>query len=306
MSDDGILLLGGGGFIGTALSRRLAQDGRRVHVVARRPPAVVHENAVVHIGDLGDAPLLARLLEECSTVVHLAAATTPGTSARRPAKELETLAPTLGLLDVLQSRKDIHLIFISSGGTVYGNPAINPVAESASLGPLSYHGAGKVALEAFFHAFRSGGNPVTVLRLSNTYGPGQQLNQGFGLIRTVLQHMLRGTTMEIWGDGENVRDFVYIDDVTEAIVVAIDAPADSGTYNVGSGKGYTSNQVLDIAERVCGTSLRAAFRPARSIDVREIVLDVSRIHSTFGWNPRFSLEEGIERTWKWLQDHERA
>jgi UDP-glucose 4-epimerase len=306
MSDDGILLLGGGGFIGTALSRRLAQDGRRVHVVARQSSTIVHTGAVVHTGDLGDDELLATLLEECSTVVHLAATTTPGTSAVHPAKELETLAPTLRLLEELQSRKDVHLVFISSGGTVYGNPASNPVTESSPLIPSSYHGAGKVALEAFFDAFRAGGHPVTVLRLSNTYGPEQQLNQGFGLIRTVLQHILRGTTMEIWGDGENIRDFIYIDDVTNAIATAIGAPADSGTYNVGSGRGYTLNRVLDIAERICGASLCVASHPARSIDVRQIVLDISRIHSTLGWSPCISLEEGIEQTWKWLQDHERA
>jgi UDP-glucose 4-epimerase len=306
MSDDGILLLGGGGFIGTALSRHLAQDGRRVHVITHRPSDVAPPGVVMHVGDLGNEPLLTMLLEKCSTVVHLASTTTPGMSASHPSKELENLTPALRLLEALQSWKNIHLIFVSSGGTVYGNPQVNPVTESSSLGPLSFYGAGKVALEAFCSAFRSAGHATTILRLSNAYGPVQELNQGFGLIRTVLQHMLHGTTMEIWGDGENVRDFIYIDDVKNAVAAAIDASTDNGTYNVGSGCGHTLNRTLEIAERVCGTSLRIARRPARSIDVREIVLDISRIHATFGWSPLVGLEDGILRTWKWLQNHECA
>jgi UDP-glucose 4-epimerase len=118
----------------------------------------------------------------------------------------------------------------------------------------------------------------------------------------VLQHMLDGTTMHIWGDGNNVRDFVYVQDVAQAIIAAIDAPRDSGTYNVGSGNGHTLKQVLKIAESVCGTRIQVEYQPARSVDVREIVLDISRIRAELGWRPGFTLEEGIWRTWKWLRE----
>jgi UDP-glucose 4-epimerase len=297
-----VLLLGGGGFIGTALARRLAEQGRCVHIISRNPSASFEPGVIVHAGDLCDAILLKKLQPECGTVVHLATTTTPGASARHPIRELDNLAPTLHLLEILQDWQDTHLIFLSSGGTVYGNPARNPVVENSPLAPLSYHGAGKVAVEGFLQALRTTTGPaVTVLRPSNAYGPGQRLNQGFGLIRTALQHILHGTALEIWGDGESIRDFVYVEDVVEAIALVANVPADNGTYNVGSGKGYTLNEILEVTQRVCGASLRVDYRPARGMDVREVVLDISHIHSAFGWSPNISLEEGILRTWHWLQ-----
>lgn len=217
-------------------------------------------------------------------------------------RELDNLTPTLHLLETLQRWESTHVIFLSSGGTVYGNPVENPVAESAPLIPLSYHGAGKVALESFLHAFRATGHTVTVLRPSNAYGPGQNLRTGFGLIRTLLEHARGGAPVEIWGDGENIRDFVYIDDVLEACKRFIDMPLDSDTYNLGSGVGHSINQVLRIIEAECGTNLRKVYRPARKMDVREVVLDISKLETRLSWRPQIKLEEGVRRVWKWLRE----
>jgi UDP-glucose 4-epimerase len=300
VSRDGILLLGAG-FLGSTLARRLLAQGRHVQVVSHGSLPDGLPAANFHAGDLGDTALLQTLRQECGTVVHLASATTPGASAGRPSSALDNLAPTLALLGNLQSWPDTHLIFLSSGGTVYGNPAHNPVAENAPLAPLSYHGAGKVALEAFLNSFRNDGHAVTVLRPSNAYGPGQAFNQGFGLIRTMLQHILHGSTLTVWGDGENVRDFIYVDDLMEAITAAIDTPADSGTYNVGSGTGHSVRQVAQMAQQVCGKPLTIAYEPARSVDVREVVLDTARIRSALGWQSATRLEQGLQRTWDWLR-----
>jgi UDP-glucose 4-epimerase len=301
MSRDGILLLGGAGFIGTALARRLAAQSRQVHVISHGSMPDNIPGVNFHSGDLGDAALLQKLQPRCGTVIHLASATTPGASAGLPASALDNLVPTLAMLDKLQGWQDTHLVFLSSGGTIYGNPARTPVAETALPAPLSYHGAGKLALEGFFNAFRVDGHAVSILRPSNAYGPGQPLNRGFGLIRTVLQHILQGTTLEIWGDGENVRDFIYVEDVVNAIVTVIDTPADNSVYNVGSGTGYSLKQVAEMAQRVCGKPLAIEYRPARKIDVREVVLDISRIQSALGWRPAVYLEDGLQRTWDWLR-----
>jgi UDP-glucose 4-epimerase len=300
LSGTGVLLLGGG-FIGCALSERLAAEGRPVHVLTRSPLTGASAAGAVHVGDLSEPALLREVGRKCDTVVYLASTTTPGTSAVYPSKEIDNLVPMLRLLDFLKEWPDKHLIFLSSGGTVYGNPERNPVPETAALAPLSYHGAGKVALEAFLHAFRAAGHAVTVLRPSNAYGPGQNLRHGFGLVRTVLQHIVDGTTLNIWGDGENVRDFVYVQDVVDAIVAAVDASGNSGTYNVGSGTGHTLKQVVDIAERVCGAAIRLDYHPARPADVREVVLDISHIGAELGWRPGVALEEGVRRTWPWLR-----
>lgn len=198
MSPDEVLLLGGG-FIGIALAKRLAEDGRQVHVIARHVLPNNADTFAVHIGDLGDPALLEKFSHQCSTVIHLASATLPGSSARNPTRELDNLVPTLQLLETMQHWENVHMIFMSSGGTVYGNPTANPVSENAPLIPLSNHGAGKVALEGFLHAFRATGHPVTILRTSNAYGPGQNMRAGFGLVRTLLEHARSGESIDIWG-----------------------------------------------------------------------------------------------------------
>lgn len=305
MPSRNVLLLGGGGFIGQATARRLASDAMEVHVLARQhalsAAPTIHIHTHTHTGDISDPAILDTVLPKCGTVVHLASSTSPGSSACKPSDELDNLRPTLNLLERLHGQKDIHLVFVSSGGTVYGNPPQIPVNENAPFAPRSYHGAGKMALEGFLQAFRAAGNAVTILRPSNAFGPGQDLRQGFGFVRTVLEHARNGSPLEIWGDGEAIRDFVYIEDVAEAIALTIGNPADSGTYNVGSGQGHTLNEVLALARRVTGVEINALHKPARGEDVRGIVLDVSRIRTALGWKPRICLEEGLRRTWAWLQ-----
>lgn len=279
MSRDNVLLLGGAGFIGSALARRLEQERITAHILGRH-----------------DAGQMEKLLPQCGTVIHLASATTPGSSASHPSQELGNFALTLHLLELMQGQPETHLIFFSSGGTVYGNPNQLPVTEDTPLAPLSNHGAGKVSQEAFCQAFRARGHAVTILRPSNVYGPGQTMRQGFGLVRTMLECVRTDTSLEIWGDGENIRDFIYIDDVVEASMRLISLPQDSATYNLGSGVGYSINQVRKIVERVTGVKLKTSHHPARGIDVRAVVLDISRIKARLSWKPEISLEEGVSRS----------
>ncbi len=281
---DGVLLLGGSGFIGNALAKRLMQEKTPVHIVGR------------HDGDR-----LEQVLSQCGTVIHLASTTTPGSSAILPNLELGNLVLTLRLLDLLRNHEGIHLIFFSSGGTVYGNPARLPVPEDTPVTPLSNYGAGKAAQEAFCQVLRAQGHSVSILRPSNAYGPGQTMRSGFGVVRTMLEHLRRGTTMDIWGDGDNIRDFVYIDDIVEATMGFLKLPQDSNTYNLGSGVGYSVNQLRAVAEATCGKQLQASYRPARGMDVRSVVLDNTRLHARLSWQPAVGLTDGIARTWNWLQ-----
>lgn len=284
MSRYGVLLLGCAGFISSALAKRPERDKVSAHIIGRH-----------------DTERLEQVLPQCGTVIHLASATTPGSSARHPGLELANLALTLRLLELLQEQPQIHLIFFSSGGTVYGNPERLPVTEDTPIAPLSNYGAGKAAQENFCQAFRAQNHAVTILRPSNAYGPGQTTKYGFGLIRTMLEHARVGTTLDIWGDGENVRDFIYIDDIVEAILHLIKLPQDSGTYNLGSGMGYSVNQVRGIVEAACGKELQTIYRPARGIDVRGVVLDNTRLNARLGWQPAVGLADGVARTWNWLQ-----
>lgn len=300
MKRDAILLLGGG-FIAQALLRQLATDGREVHVLSRHPVDADFSYGYWHQGDLQDREALRRLLTNCGTVVHLASTTTPGVSARQPMLEGANLVPTLALLDVLQSFPETHLIYFSSGGTLYGNPDTLPVSESAPVRPVSFHGAGKAAQEEFLHVFRNQGRAVTVLRPANAYGPRQPLKSGFGLVRTVLEHLHRGTAIEIWGDGQAVRDYVFVGDVASACRMLIDRPGDCSTYNVGSGVGHSVNELVALAGKVSGRMPYLTRRPDRPGDVSKIVLSVDKLHA-LGWTPATSLEVGLSQTWAWLQE----
>lgn len=284
MSRDGVLLLGGAGFIGSALAKRLKQDKMLVHILGRH-----QEEQLEHV------------LSKCGTVVHLACSTTPGASAACSSLELGNLALTLRLLDLLKNQPETHLIFFSSGGTVYGNPHVLPVTEESPIAPLSNHGASKASQEAFCQAFRAHGHAVTILRPSNAYGPGQTMKSGFGLVRTMLEHARVGTTLEIWGDGENVRDFIYIDDIVEACTRLISLPQDSETYNLGNGEGHGINAVWRVVEKVSGRELKKMHHPARAVDVRNVVLDISRLEAKLSWAPKVTLDDGVKGTWEWLR-----
>lgn len=295
------LLAGGGGFIGRALAARLAAAGHMVTILSRRPAAPTPPGVVWRRGSLDDAALLRDLLPRCTAVTHLATTSTPGSFRDAPTREAgENLIPLLRLLEALREHTDLPLVYLSSGGAIYGNPDTLPVPESHPMAPLSYHAAGKAAAEQFLGAFAHTGHVLTILRPANAYGPDQPLRPGFGVVRTLLEHLLRQTPMEIWGDGNSVRDYLYIDDLTQACLDALAHPS-AGTYNLGSGLGYSLNALCDLARGITGRNLDVRYRPARGTDVRAVVLDSTRFSERYGWQPAISLEEGMARMWHWLR-----
>jgi UDP-glucose 4-epimerase len=304
MSEHSVLLLGGTGFLGTALARRLVKEQWKVCVVGRRVVSRVVPGVVTRQASLDDAVMLRELLPHYSAVVHLASTTTPGSSAHSPVREtVENVLPTLRLLEVLAEFEPVRLIYVSSGGTLYGNPAVLPVTEDQPLWPLSNHGVGKVAAEGFLRVYcGQHGERVTILRPSNVYGPEQPLREGFGVIRTMLEYARKGNAMEFWGDGETVRDFLFIEDWVEACwrLLAPEAPA--GVFNIGVGEGCSLNSLRAVVERVTGRELRIRWQSARSVDVRGVVLDSTRLRMATGWTPHVTLEDGIRRMWNWLED----
>ncbi|MFZ6646240.1 NAD-dependent epimerase/dehydratase family protein [Undibacterium sp. TJN25] len=306
MKPDGILIIGGTGFLGTALGRRLSRDGHQVHVLARHAEPVTVANLTMHRGSIDDVNLLRKILPFCGTIIHAASTTTPGTSIQQPSMEaMQNILPTLRLLEVLREFEERHLIFFSSGGTFYGTSANTPVSENQPFSPQSYYGAGKVAIEAFLQAYQGqGGGAVTILRPSNVYGTGQPFRPGFGIIRTMLEHAMHGSLLEIWGDGEVIRDFIFIDDLVEVCVQLIENPSLADTYNLGYGQGHSVNHVLRAIQSVCKIKLATQYMPSRQLDVKAIVLDTQRLGHLLNWRPKVQLEQGLELTWNWLKTHQ--
>lgn len=301
-SEQSILLVGGNGFYGRALARRLAASGQEVHVVSRSTAPGENDGIFFHRGSQDDPAVMRPLLERCPVLVHLASTSTPGSSARDPVHDtMYNVLPAARLLGIAAATPPARVLCVSSGGSVYGNPARVPVDEQAPLQPLSYHAAGKVALEALFQAFaHAHGTSLAVLRPSNLYGPGQDLRSGFGLVRTLLERALRSEPVEVWGDGSAVRDYIYIDDAVAACERLIAQPAATGVFNLGSGRGTSIAEMVELVARATGRQLGVVCRPGRGTDVQAIVLDTERLQSATGWTVRVGLEKGLEQSWRWM------
>lgn len=310
MNPQGILLLGGTGFVGRALAARLSRNSSEVYVIARTSYDWKGLTGIQSFDtSLDDQDLLKKILPRCKTVFHLASETTPGVSALKPSFEAASnLLPSLRFLECLQEYPHIQLIYVSSGGAVYGDSIHNPVMEDVALAPLSYYGAGKAALEKFIFSFcRQTNGRAIILRPSNFYGPGQGYKKGFGIIPTIFHHLRTGKDLRIWGDGETVRDYLYIDDFVDLCVHLLDKgslPGKASIYNTGLGRGTTLNELCLLAEQVSGKPISRDYLPSRAVDVKSIILDCSRIERDHKWIAATDLRAGLTKTWEWFCNHE--
>ena len=306
----GILLIGGTGFVGRSLVARLSSIFPEIYTIARGDDIIEGLPNVRHYqSGLDNAVLLKKLLPNCRVVFHLASETTPGSSILQPALEAtNNLLPSLRFLECLQEYSHLSLIYVSTGGAIYGNTENEKVSEDMPLSPLSYYGAGKAALEKFICAYsRQTGNTAVILRPSNLYGPSQAYRQGFGIIPTVFNHLLTGKILQVWGDGTSVRDYLYLDDFLDFCLILLKNLSLEGTakvYNIGSGQGTTLLELIGFIEQITGATILKNFQPARKVDVRRIVLDNSRIMERFSWKVQIDLHAGLTKTWEWFHTHQ--
>lgn len=301
------LVLGGKGFIGSHLVHRLAGIGFIVRIFDR--PAgcadnvIEFENSVeIYKGDFVNESDLAAALDGVDYIFHLVSTTTPKTSNDNPLYDVETnLVGTLKLLDLVRKDKNIRLIFISSGGTVYGIPNVFPIPEEHSTKPICSYGICKLTIENFLYAYNHlYGLDYVVLRVSNPYGERQNPNAIQGAVSVFMLKMLEQKKITIWGDGTVRRDFIYIDDVVDALVMAMRQDLVNRVFNVGSGVALTLNGLVRAMEKITGSSSTVEYLPARGLDVPVNYLDISRAGKEMDWIPKTSLSDGLARTWSWF------
>jgi UDP-glucose 4-epimerase len=295
------LVIGGNGFIGSSLVQALRARGVDVAVLdPGRPRADMDWSGIGFIaGSLADAAVTTHALEGVDVVFHLAGTTVPGTSNLDPVADVQgNLVATLGLLGAMRATGVRRIVYFSSGGTVYGNPSVSPVPESHPLHPISSYGVVKVAIENYLRMYQQLGDldPV-ILRPSNPYGPRQSTAGVQGAVAAFLGLAARGEPVRIWGDGEVVRDYLYIDDLV-ALAATAGLSRETGVFNVGSGEGHSLNALVGVVSRVIGRPLPVEYLPGRPFDVRRVVLDIHVAKAAFGWSPTITLEDGIRRTWR--------
>jgi len=291
-----IIVLGGNGFIGSHFVKHAVRAGHRVTVVdllavPRHPHGETFEFCLA-----GTIELAARidLLRAADVIVHCASSTVPATANADPVRDItENLVPLVTLLNAMGQAGLSRIVYLSSGGAVYGPPHTVPIGETHPLDPISAYGVTKVAAEKYLGMYAaSRGLQPTIVRPANPYGVDQGKIGLLGAVTTFLNLLAADEAATIWGDGSIVRDFVHIDDVSRLLLAAVEQDR-GGVYNCGSGTGCSLTVLIDTIAAVTGRRLATRFEPARTFDPPQIVLDITAARDVFGWVPRVSLEEGI-------------
>ena len=298
-----VLVLGAGGFLGSHLVELLLAGGYEVVAYGRSMPGLIpaglidHPRLKVAQGLLDDSGAIARAMEGCDSAVHLVSGSLPQSSNLDPIADVQiNLVGTLRFLAVARAVGLRRLIFVSSGGTVYGTPQQVPMPEGHPTLPICSYGITKLGIEqhlALEHQLHGLG--YQIIRLANPYGERQRTQAAQGAIAVFLGKVLRGEPIELWGDGTNVRDFIHVSDAMAAVLTLLTYTGDDRVFNIGSGKGYSLNSVLDTIGRVTGIVPKVLMAPARSCDVVSNVLCIERARAELKWKPVISLEEGIGR-----------
>lgn len=299
-----VLVLGGCGFIGSHLVDALLGAGHQVRVFDRALEAYRRplQQADYRLGNFLDSALLAEALEGVDIVYHLISTTVPSTSNLNPIADVESnLVGTLHLLNLMVQKKIPKIVYLSSGGTVYGIPQTVPIAETHPLNPICSYGVVKVAIENYLQMFHHlYGLRYIILRVSNPYGERQGHVGVQGAVATFMRKILTNETIEIWGDGSVVRDFIYVGDLVE-LCVKVGGGEINGIFNAGSGKGSSINEVILALTSVTGQTINLAYRPRRIYDVPRVVLDVKKSTQMFSWSSSTDLVDGMRTSWQWTK-----
>ena len=303
-----VLVTGGAGFIGSNIVDGYLAAGHEVAVVddlSAGTPVNVSRRVHVHRVDVRSPELDTVFAAERPEIVsHHAAQVSVRRSVEEPLLDAEI--NVLGSLNVLETARRHgvrRVIFASTGGAIYGEmDAAIAADECQPCRPRSPYAIAKLAVEHYLEGYRlAGGLETVVLRYANVYGPRQDPHGEAGVIAIFIQRILAGLTPVIYGDGEQVRDFVYVGDVVRANVAALTVPADEPVVvNIGTGRGTSVNALWRALAAVAQPGASPYHEPARAGDVLRSVLDPSRAKIVLGWQPEVGLEEGLRRTWQWF------
>lgn len=283
-----ILFIGGAGFIGSNLmSPFLNNSGYKVFVIetplANISKLSIYKDKITLIrGFLSDFDLLQTVIIEhkIQKIVHLVSTLIPGSSYSDYKKEYENVIfPTVKLMGLCAER-EIEFVYFSSGGTVYGDDSAEKFKESDTLAPISYYGLSKQIIEnSILFENRSKKLDYLIIRPSNPFGPGQNLNSGQGLIAVAIGKILSNEPLVIWGDGNSVRDYMHIDDLSDSFFNLIDSNVKNDIINIGSGFGYSINDIIVQLNSIFEEDVKVVYEKSRIVDVSNMVLDISKLHS---------------------------
>jgi UDP-glucose 4-epimerase len=308
-----VLVTGGAGFIGAGLVERLLAEGEEVDVIddlstgslANLGPARAAATGRLSFHRLDIRhPGLAELVaaRQPEIIFHLAAQADVRVSVESPALDADVnILGSLHLCQAALAASTRKIVFAGSGGTLYGVPEVLPVDEGHSRRPVSPYGVAKKAVGDYLHYYREiRGLDHTVLALANVYGPRQDPHGEAGVVAIFAGKLLAGETPTIFGDGEQTRDFVFVDDVVDAFARA--RHGGSGLLaNVGTGVETSVNELFSTMARLTGSTEPATYSPARPGELARSALDPTLLGHELGWKPLHTLEDGLARTLDWFR-----
>jgi UDP-glucose 4-epimerase len=304
-----VTVLGGGGFIGSTIIDRLLLDGHQIRVFER--PRINSYRAFTASeqvewlnGDFMSQHDIREAVRGADAVMHLVSTTLPKSSNDDPIFDVQSnLVASIQLLKIMVEEQVSRIVFISSGGTVYGRPQYLPMDERHPTEPQVSYGITKLAIEKYISMFHSlhGLKPV-ILRVANPFGERQRVETAQGAVAVFLDRAMRGQTIEVWGDGSVERDYIHVSDVAEAFACALMYEGQESVFNVATGKGTSLREILRIVQLVTGVAVKVEYKPGRPFDVPTSILDISRAELQLGWRPAIELHEGIARTARWIKD----
>jgi UDP-glucose 4-epimerase len=303
-----ITIFGGGGFIGSTITDRLLSDGHTLRIFERprvQPYRKFRDDEAVEwiAGDLSSTHDVNDAIQGVDAVLHLVSTTLPKNSNDDPIYDVQSnVVASLYILNAMVVHKVRNIVFISSGGTVYGNPLYLPVDEKHPTNPVVSYGITKLAIEKYLQMYeRLHGIKAITLRVANPYGERQRIETAQGAVGVFLHHALKGMPIEIWGDGSVTRDYIHVSDVAEAFVKALHYTGEQRLFNVSSGIGTSLNALIGELENVLGKLIERRYLAGRPFDVPVSVLCNNLARSELNWTPLVSMPEGIARTAEWMK-----
>jgi len=307
---------GGAGFIGSHLVDRLVDAGHDVIVLdnfstgrtKNLSRSLRRQNLQLVRADIRKIPRsLVKRLRRVDTVCHLAAVTSVQQSVRDPV--FTTEANLVGTLNVLQAAKALKAerVVFASSAAVYGRPRTFPIAEDAIVSPISPYGASKAASELYLGSFvENHGIEAVSLRYFNVYGPRQTASQYAGVISIFAKRALNQQPLQIFGDGSQTRDFIFVSDVVDATMASIEMTPENRTFNIASGNETTVLELAKVVQRITGSQIGLEFLPPRTGDIPRSVADTARAMKELGFEARTSLEDGLSATIGWFMHQKRT
>lgn len=298
-----VLITGAGGFLGLQMGRMLETGGHRIVGMdfVSRPQSWPGDWHPLRVGE--DTPLEHELLSRSDAVIHAAWAGKPSNKAPFEDDFSNNILPTLEFYTRACANGVERFIFLSSGGTVYGEGGGGDlIEESCSLAPIGLYGASKAATEIYLNTLaRELGAVVTILRIANPYGPGQMPWQGQGVIPTAIACALTDTEFAMWSSPRSTRDYLFIDDLLDAVRTVIETGGPAGTFNIGSGVAISLADVIATIEGCLGRRLAVSRSEGIGAHVSQNVLSIDKIRASYDWTPQVSFAAGIQHCVDWLE-----